>query len=209
MPKSKWVWAGNATITQYRSTHSIVRKRQRSMTGNYIQKTIKVKQSALNQLSLLQCHYYKTRKDTIFCKTKEGPYTKHPQALDSASTNSHQIGIQPRLRESSQQASTWENTIRPSLSVIPGHSTSSGQCSPSGRKDNKVCKQPRSWWAAHDNWNITRSDWQPSKKGALMTTLSVRHMQTREQHYLYVLGHKSFKHWTEPWLHNTFRIKAW
>ena len=96
-----------------------------------------------------------------------------------------------RLRESSQQANIWENMIGPSLSVIPGHSTSSGQCSPLGRKD-KVCKWPRSWWAARDNWNITYNVWQPSKKSTLMTNLSVRHMQTREHHYSYVLGHKSF-----------------
>ena len=43
---------------------------------------IKVKQPALNQLSLLQRHDYKTRKDTKFCKIKrEGPYTNHPQAM--------------------------------------------------------------------------------------------------------------------------------
>ena len=96
-----------------------------------------------------------------------------------------------RLRESSKQANIWENTIGPSLSVIPGHSTSSGQCSPVGRKD-KVCKWPRSWWAARDNWNVTYNVWQPSKKSSLMTNLSVRHMQTREHHYSYVLGHKSF-----------------
>ena len=59
---------------------------------------------------------------------------------DSASTNSHQIGIQ-RLRESSQQANIWENTIGPSLSVISGHSTSSDQCSPIGRKDGSAVAQ--------------------------------------------------------------------
>ena len=47
-----------------------------------------------------------------------------------------------RLRESSQQANIWENTIGPSLSVIPGYSTSSGQRSTLGRKD-KECKRPR------------------------------------------------------------------
>ena len=61
---------------------------------------------------------------------------------DSASTNSHQIGIHQRLRESSQQGNIWKNTIGPYLSVIPGHSTSPGQCSPLGRKD-KECKRPR------------------------------------------------------------------
>ena len=49
--------------------------------GNDIQKTIKVKQPALNQLSHLQCHDYYTRKDTLFRKTKEGPYTKHWRAM--------------------------------------------------------------------------------------------------------------------------------
>ena len=115
------------------------------MTGNGIdiQETINVKLPALSlslSLSLSQRNDYKTRKYTKFCKTKEGPYTKHPQRNG---TKHQQIVIKSeynqRLRESSQQTNIWENTIGPSLSVIPGHSTSLGQCSPLGRK-YKVCK---------------------------------------------------------------------
>ena len=88
----------------------------------------------------------KLEKTQIFAKQKTDLTQNTHKQWGSASTDSHQIGIQPktRLRESSQEAYIWENTIGPSLSVIPGHSTSSGQCSPLGRKDNKVCKRPRS-----------------------------------------------------------------
>ena len=67
--------------------------------------------------------------------------TRHPKQ----GTQHQQIVIKQeynqRLRESSHQSNIWENTIGLSLSVFPGQSTSSGQCSPLGRKDNKVYDQ--------------------------------------------------------------------